>query len=113
MTNILSKALFLLVLCVVLCSCGQSSDTEASVSTDSKVKKLTAPRRIRILLFKRTKNQMEKKTAKLLRPKKAKKSALSAWMNYFAHSPFTLTVPNITYRMSSTRHYIQIYWFLL
>ena len=36
MTNILSKALFLLVLCVVLCSCGQSSDTEASVSTDSK-----------------------------------------------------------------------------
>lgn len=36
MTNILSKVLFLLVLCVVLCSCGQSSDTEASVSTDSK-----------------------------------------------------------------------------
>ena len=36
MANVLSKALFLLVLCVILCSCGQSSDTEASVSTESK-----------------------------------------------------------------------------
>lgn len=28
--------LLISILCVVLCSCGQSSDTEASVSTDSK-----------------------------------------------------------------------------